>query len=62
MADALVEEAVGRGVPCARVGEVVGPPGRDVAPRLTVLGLDGSPVIEASIADLKDAWQSPLRW
>ena len=32
------------------------------APRLTVRGLDGSPVIDAPVADLKAAWQRPLRW
>jgi phosphoribosylformylglycinamidine synthase II len=29
---------------------------------LEVNGLDGQPVVKKSIADLKAAWQSPLRW
>lgn len=62
LAGTLVEEAVGRGVPCGRVGEVVGPAASGRAPRLTVLGLDGSPVVDASVSDLKEAWQRPLRW
>jgi phosphoribosylformylglycinamidine synthase subunit PurSL len=49
------------GLPLGRLGEVVGP-GGDGPPRLTVRGLDASPVIDASVADLKAAWQRPLRW
>jgi phosphoribosylformylglycinamidine synthase len=30
--------------------------------QLVIEGLDGSPVVEQSIAVLKEAWQRPLRW
>ena len=46
------------GLPLGRLGEVTG--GRRTGgprPRLTVTGLDGSPVIDAPVADLKAAWQ-----
>jgi phosphoribosylformylglycinamidine synthase II len=53
------------GLPLGRLGEVVGPP-PDISAlpstRLTILGLDSSPVIDASVTDLKSAWQRPLRW
>ena len=40
-----------------------GPSGpRAASPRLTVRGLDDSVVIDAPVADLKAAWQRPLRW
>ncbi|HUV45400.1 MAG TPA: AIR synthase-related protein, partial [Dehalococcoidales bacterium] len=29
---------------------------------LEVYGLNGRPVVNKPIADLKEAWQSPLRW
>jgi phosphoribosylformylglycinamidine synthase len=32
------------------------------APRLGVTGLDGTPVVDAPISALKDAWQRPLKW
>jgi phosphoribosylformylglycinamidine synthase len=52
-------------LPLGRLGEVVGP-GSDAStpapPRLSILGLDASPVIDASVTDLKAAWQRPLRW
>jgi phosphoribosylformylglycinamidine synthase II len=38
------------------IGEVVGDN------KLVVEGLDGSIVVNQSIADLKEAWQRPLRW
>jgi phosphoribosylformylglycinamidine synthase len=63
--DALAQLFSGQGLPLGRLGEVVGP-ARDASaptsPRLTILGLDGSPVIDASVTDLKSAWQRPLRW
>jgi hypothetical protein len=47
------------GLPLGRLGAVVG--ADDAAtPRLTVLGLDASSVIDASVIDLKVAWQRPL--
>ncbi len=52
------------GLPLGRLGEVVR--GDDEPepspPRLTVRGLNASPVIEVSVTDLKSAWQRPLRW
>lgn len=53
------------GLPLGRLGAVVGPASDAPAPappRLTILGLDASPVIDASVTDLKAAWQRPLRW
>jgi phosphoribosylformylglycinamidine synthase len=50
------------GLPLGRLGGVVGPESESASPRLTILGLDGSPVIDASVTDLKAAWQRPLRW
>jgi phosphoribosylformylglycinamidine synthase II len=38
------------------VGEVTS------APRLAVRGQEGQVVVDESIADLKEAWQKPLRW
>ncbi len=40
----------------ALVGEVT------VAGKVIIEGLDGSLIIEQSIADLKNAWQRPLKW
>ena len=51
-------------LPMGRLGEV-GPghvPSAGGSPALMILGLDGSTVIEAPIARLKDEWQKPLRW
>jgi phosphoribosylformylglycinamidine (FGAM) synthase-like enzyme len=45
-------------LPLGRLGEVKG----DDAPRLTVRGLGGVAVVDASLTDMKSAWQSPLRW
>ncbi|MFU8795755.1 MAG: AIR synthase-related protein, partial [Dehalococcoidia bacterium] len=44
------------GVDCAVIGRVT--KGR----RLQVFGLSGETVISVSLAELKEAWQSPLRW
>ncbi len=48
--------ALVRGLPAAVVGATTG------APRLTVRGRSGSPVLSADLASLKEAWLSPLRW
>jgi len=50
---AAFEEAMA-GVPLARVGET-----NDSA-LLTVVGLDGSPLLESPLPELKAAWQTPL--
>jgi phosphoribosylformylglycinamidine synthase len=44
------------GVDFAPIGEVT------KERRLEIYGLDGRLVLSASIAELKEAWQSPLRW
>ncbi len=49
-------EAAMGGVPFARVGSVTEGAALDVA------GLGGEVVIDEPIADLKEAWQAPLRW
>ncbi len=49
-------EATLAGVPCARIGEV-----RDDT-KLQIMDSGDSPVIDADIESLKEAWQAPLRW
>jgi phosphoribosylformylglycinamidine (FGAM) synthase-like enzyme len=44
----------------SRLGEVIGDEG--ATPRLIIEGIDGATVIDASVAELKTAWQRPLRW
>ncbi len=43
-------------IPLAHIGDVVD------SGELQVVGDDGNNVIAASLAELKEAWQSPLRW
>jgi phosphoribosylformylglycinamidine synthase II len=52
------------GLPMGKLGEVGPAPGTpsDTPPSLTVLGLDGTAVIDAPIRVLKEEWQHPLRW
>lgn len=54
-ADAARFEKAMQGVPVEKLGEVV------AAPRLVIRGRRGELVNEA-VADLKEAWQAPLRW
>ena len=51
-------------LPMGRLGEVTDGEGAAAAGsgRVTVAGLEGSLVIDASVRDLKEAWQQPLRW
>jgi phosphoribosylformylglycinamidine synthase II len=49
-------EAAMAGVPCGRIGTVTD----DGAFR--VVGLGGGTVVDEPLADLKEAWQAPLRW
>jgi phosphoribosylformylglycinamidine synthase len=49
-------EKIMAGVEFAAVGEV------SSKGRFEVYGLNGNLVLSASIAELKEAWQSPLRW
>ena len=44
------------GVPCARIGAVTNDGAFEVA------GLDGSVLINETVAELKESWQAPLRW
>jgi phosphoribosylformylglycinamidine synthase len=44
------------GLPLGRLGEVT------AVARLAVAGLDGTPVIDAPVSELKAAWQRPLKW
>ena len=44
------------GVDCATIGEVMG------GKRLDVYGLKGEQVLSIPLAELKEAWQKPLRW
>ena len=48
-------EAALAGLPLAKLGEVT------AAPRLVIAGRKGV-VVDEAIADLKEAWQAPLRW
>jgi phosphoribosylformylglycinamidine synthase subunit PurSL len=48
-------------LPLGRLGEVTSTDDPAGA-RLTITGLDGTPVIHALIDDLKDAWKEPLNW
>ncbi|MFI5457585.1 MAG: phosphoribosylformylglycinamidine synthase subunit PurL [Isosphaerales bacterium] len=52
------------GLPLGHLGEVTSASARleAASPRLTVLGLDDSVVIDAKASELKAAWQRPLRW
>jgi phosphoribosylformylglycinamidine synthase len=48
-------EALFAGEPCACLGTVT------AADELRILGLNGEILVRSSLADLKEAWQSPLR-
>jgi phosphoribosylformylglycinamidine synthase II len=54
--NAAAFEAALAGVPLARIGEVA------AGERLEILGSSGAKLIDGSIAELKEAWQKPLRW
>jgi phosphoribosylformylglycinamidine synthase len=55
-ANAAAFEAALAGVPLARLGEVTS------GDRLEILGAGGVKLIDGAIAELKEAWQKPLRW
>jgi hypothetical protein len=44
------------GLPLAQLGRTV------KGPRLRIVGASGEWVVWANLADLKEAWQKPLRW
>jgi phosphoribosylformylglycinamidine synthase len=44
------------GVPHFRIGQTTG------TPQLRIAGTDGKWVIDLPLAELKEAWQKPLRW
>jgi phosphoribosylformylglycinamidine synthase len=43
-------------LPHAAIGQVTD------SGRVAIVGNGGEPLIDSSIADLKEAWQAPLRW
>jgi len=50
-------------LPLGRLGTVAADPSTPgMPPRLTVRGIDDTPLIDRAIPDLKAAWQGPLRW
>jgi phosphoribosylformylglycinamidine synthase len=49
-------EAIMSGTSCAAIGRVTD------TETLEIYGLDGKKVVSTAIADLKEAWQRPLRW
>ncbi|MCJ7743920.1 MAG: phosphoribosylformylglycinamidine synthase subunit PurL [Dehalococcoidales bacterium] len=49
-------EAIMSGTSCAAIGRVTD------TEALEIYGLDGKKVVSASLTDLKEAWQRPLRW
>jgi phosphoribosylformylglycinamidine synthase len=51
-------------VPLGKLGEVTAgiEASRPGSTRLIITGLAGAPVIDASVSDLKSAWQQTLRW
>jgi len=53
--DAALFEAAMAGSPCYRIGEVTEHP-------VLRIGANGAAWISADIAELKEAWQAPLRW
>jgi phosphoribosylformylglycinamidine synthase len=50
------QECLGSDVPLQRIGQTL------KEPRLRIAGKNGEWVIWAKLADLKEAWQKPLRW
>ena len=55
-ADTAAFEAHLEGLPVARIGSTV------AEPRLRIAGAGGDWLIWAKLAELKEAWQKPLRW
>jgi phosphoribosylformylglycinamidine synthase len=60
-AHAALLERQFQGLPLGRLGTVAGADS-DSPPRLTIRGIYDSVVIDRTVADLKSAWQRPLRW
>jgi phosphoribosylformylglycinamidine synthase subunit PurSL len=54
--------ALFEGLPFAALGAVTVPSAGSHQARLTYLGLEASTVIDAPVAELKAAWQGPLKW
>jgi phosphoribosylformylglycinamidine synthase len=50
------QDCFGDQVPVRRIGQTC------EAPRLRIAGTGGAWVVSVSLADLKEAWQKPLRW
>jgi phosphoribosylformylglycinamidine synthase len=53
---AAFTECLGSEVPAVQIGQTV------PQPRLRITGVAGEWVVWAQLADLKEAWQKPLRW
>jgi phosphoribosylformylglycinamidine synthase len=49
-------EVMKEGVNLASIGQVTD------SETLEIYGLDGKPVLEQKISELKEAWQKPIRW
>lgn len=49
-------EAILKDVPCGLLGKVT------TEPLIRIHGLNNQPIVKEDIYDLKEAWQSPLRW
>lgn len=54
--DQAAFELVMKGVPCAMIGRV------EYTTILSIFGLDQCPLVACDIAELKAAWQQPLKW
>jgi phosphoribosylformylglycinamidine synthase len=54
--DAAALEALFAGLPLTRLGQTV------KEPRLRIAGANGEWVVWTALADLKEAWQRPMRW
>jgi phosphoribosylformylglycinamidine synthase len=63
-AHAMALEQLFHGLPLGRLGAVAGGSARSssASAHLTVRGIDDSVVIDRAVAELKAAWQRPLRW
>jgi phosphoribosylformylglycinamidine synthase len=53
---AALEKLFGQEAPLRRIGQTV------KEPRLRIAGAGGAWVVSASLTDLKEAWQRPLKW
>src|SRR5262249_17279269 len=54
--EASLTMCFGDNMPPMRIGKTT------KEPRLRMEGREGQPIVSASLADVKEAWQKPLRW